>query len=351
VITGAAERPIRWAVVYPRSESLVDGVRDYCDRLAEALDAHPGAEARAVAPSDLAGLKRWPDIVLLQYSPFAFGRWGFAPLLIGQFLRSAGTRAVMVHEPFVPVTDIRSALMGAWQRFQLGAIVLAAHRVFLSVEGWRTRIAGRRREAVHLPVPSNLPDARNLRGRTRLELGAAPDRLVVATLATGHSSQLTLHVRAAVEAIASESPGLLVLNLGAGAASLELGDGVEVVQPGRLSATGLSAHIAAADLCLLPFVDGASTRRGSVMAALQHGIPVISTEGHLSDPVFEQLNGAAWLLSRADDEAGFVRAALEIARDRQRGMAMGVRGRCVYEERFDWPVLVERLMREVPCGS
>jgi glycosyltransferase involved in cell wall biosynthesis len=40
----------------------------------------------------------------------------------------------------------------------------------------------------------------------------------------------------------------------------------------------VSANLMAADICLFPYRDGVSFRRGSLMAALVHGCPIISTE-------------------------------------------------------------------------
>jgi glycosyltransferase involved in cell wall biosynthesis len=39
----------------------------------------------------------------------------------------------------------------------------------------------------------------------------------------------------------------------------------------------VSAHFYAADVCVLPYRDGASFRRGSIMAALAHGMPIVTT--------------------------------------------------------------------------
>jgi len=47
---------------------------------------------------------------------------------------------------------------------------------------------------------------------------------------------------------------------------------------GHVSATEVSAWFHAADVAVLPYTDGASFRRGSLLAALTHGIPVVTTE-------------------------------------------------------------------------
>jgi glycosyltransferase involved in cell wall biosynthesis len=46
---------------------------------------------------------------------------------------------------------------------------------------------------------------------------------------------------------------------------------------GPLSASGVSAWLCAADVIALPYRDGASYRRGSLLAALEHGRPVVTT--------------------------------------------------------------------------
>ena len=46
---------------------------------------------------------------------------------------------------------------------------------------------------------------------------------------------------------------------------------------GALPAEAVAAAIAASDVCLLPYRDGASPRRGSLLAALTQGVPVVTT--------------------------------------------------------------------------
>ena len=62
----------------------------------------------------------------------------------------------------------------------------------------------------------------------------------------------------------------------------------------RVHATGalppetLSVVLQACDVVAQPYADGASSRRGTLMAALAHGVPVVTTEGRLSEPVWRE---------------------------------------------------------------
>lgn len=57
----------------------------------------------------------------------------------------------------------------------------------------------------------------------------------------------------------------------------ELGLQERVLWTGFVSQGEVSAHLLAADIAVLPYQDGVSLRRGSLMAALAHGLPIVST--------------------------------------------------------------------------
>ncbi len=55
------------------------------------------------------------------------------------------------------------------------------------------------------------------------------------------------------------------------------GLGEFVLQTGWLPPEQLSAYLVAADIAVLPYADGASPRRGSLLACAEHGLPIVST--------------------------------------------------------------------------
>jgi glycosyltransferase involved in cell wall biosynthesis len=368
----AAEPPAltavrRVAIVGALTDQVVDGIRDHTELLQAHLaaggievDVHlRRAGGWVVTRAGLSTAERHPalgdyDAVVLQYNPFLYGRWGVAPwlpVLLGR-ARMAHTRpvtAVIVHEPFVPMTDAKSVLMGAWQRAQLRALALSANVMLCSTEAWVSLLDGwrPRRRVIHLPVPSNLPDMRACRADARRAIGAGDGDLVLATFGTDHPSHLQDPVERALEAVAPDGSGRVFLTeLGARTPRSVGGAGITVRSPGYQTSGELARELSAADIFLAPFIDGVSTRRGTMMAALQHGLPIVGTRGPAIDTALAGTEGALRLVpvGRPDLFAG---AVAEVAQQPSERRRMAQAARSLYEQRFDWPVSARSLMVEL----
>jgi glycosyltransferase involved in cell wall biosynthesis len=284
------------------------------------------------------------DVVLVNYNPFSWSRWGFAPRLassLGRARRRGSRIYLVVHESYVPPLNWRWTVMGAWQRRQLRMLHRAAHVVFTPVEPLAEEL--RRfdppRPVVHLPVGSNLPDMRDSRASERARLGIAEDELVIAAFGTGHPSRRTGDVAVAANVAADLDGNVVVMNLGAGSPPLHVvRKSVRVIEPGFLDAPSVARHLAAADLFVAPFVDGVSTRRTTLMAALQHGLPVIGTDGRLTDDVLHDARHALTLVP-VGDRRRMAEAVRWLVRDPEERRARGAAGRDLYERLFDWPVI------------
>jgi glycosyltransferase involved in cell wall biosynthesis len=283
------------------------------------------------------------EALIVHYNPFSWGRWGVAPELLRllgrvRLRRRRPVVGVLAHERYVDMLNVRWTLMGAWQRAQFLAILRCADVAWSSTEAFTDALRGQTRARVaQIPICSNLPDRRAARDASRARLGAADGDVVVATFGTGHPSQLTGHVEGALRAVADVARTVIFLNLGAGAPPVAVpAAGVRVVAPGRLDAVSLAEHLAAADLYLAPFVDGVSGRRTTLMAALQHGLAVVGTDGHLTDTILRDARDAL-LLSPSRESAAFAVAAGRLATDPGERARRGAKARRLYETSFDWP--------------
>ncbi len=332
------------AVVY-RWTGGMDAIDEYSRRLVRAM-CDTGVEARYL-PDGLARLDSVePAWILLQYNPFSWGHSGFAPRLVRDAYRlqrrSQALVAVMVHEAWIDMSGAKSTLIGLWQRAQLRTLLRRADRVMASTQRLAADLGG---GTVHLPVAANVTPAHTTPGGARARLGL-DGRLTVALFGREHPSRALGYAETVVAALATThgTGGLVVLNLGAGAPVIAVPSGVEIHSPGPLPEQELSLRLWASDLVLLPFTDGVSTRRGTLMAALSHGRPVLGLHGRNTDDILAAAREAL-VLTPAGDPAAFARRAVELTGDLPRLRAIGEAGRHLYESRFGWPVLARSVMR------
>jgi glycosyltransferase involved in cell wall biosynthesis len=89
-----------------------------------------------------------------------------------------------------------------------------------------------------------------------------------------------------------------------------LGLVIFVQQTGYLDDTAVGAYLTASDAVVLPFADGASYRRGSLMAAIRYGCAIITTTPSISIPTFQ--NGDNMLLVKPGDIDALMDAIREL---------------------------------------
>lgn len=370
-------------LIFPVLPPALDGIGDYTALLARALapradvrvltgpgphDAIDGVDvepAFTVTPPQgvrrLLGAveRRRPDWVVLQFNQFSYGRWGlnpFLPLVMRQIKRRLpGTGiAWMAHEDFVPVTSWKFAIMTLWQRWQFWMLGRTADRVFLSIEPWAEKYQRWFPDTLvrHLPVASNIPRGEHARADARRHLGLAPETFVAGVFGTVNASRMLPLIRraaTAMQAACAQSPegrDFALLYVGPHGADMRaaMGPGLPLLDAGRLPADEVSAAFAAMNLHLTPFVDGVSTRRGSFLAGLQHGVPTVGTAGELTDAMLLDADGDAFLLAPASDPAAFEHHALALLDSDDQRARMAVAARALYDSTFSFEVIAERLL-------
>jgi len=95
----------------------------------------------------------------------------------------------------------------------------------------------------------------------------------------------------------------------------------------------VSANLLASDICVLPYRDGASFRRGSFMAALAHGLPIVSTQPRIDVP--ELRHGENILLVPPDAPVALAEAIARLAEDANLRRQLG-EGAARLAQSFTW---------------
>ena len=105
---------------------------------------------------------------------------------------------------------------------------------------------------------------------------------------------------------------------------------------GFLAPEEVSASFLAADLCVLPFRDGASFLHGTFHAALVHGMPILTTQPRVTLP--ELVHGENVHLVPREDPEALAQAIRELAAAPALRHRLGEGARAL-SERFRWPAL------------
>lgn len=293
-----------------------------------------------------------PDLLLLQYNPFSYGRRGlnpWLPLAMRRLVRRCPqTRfAIMAHETFVPAENWKWALMTVWQRWQMWMLGRSAEVILFPTESQMRRLRRwfPRKQMGYLPVGSNVPLVATPYHEARARLGIRNGTVVLGLFGTAHPSRMLSRARSAAEAVLQAGAQVLVLYIGphGSAVRLALGD-LPLVAEGPHEPEEVSRRLAAVDIYLAPFEDGVSTRRGSLMAGIQHGLACVGTLGPATDALLESMNHRAFILVEVGAAREFDASVVRLLGDRGCREELGLNARRLYEEQFSWRIIASRLL-------
>jgi glycosyltransferase involved in cell wall biosynthesis len=292
----------------------------------------------------------------VQYNPFSYSDRGINPWLAESLGLSRRILpdlkiALMGHELFVPRSNWKHNILSGLQRAQLWGILQQVDCSFGAITTW-TQILHRwapRKPTVLLPVGSNIPVAPPLPNSAkqafRARLGIPPATLILGAFGTAHHAKLQNLILWTFEQLDRAGCPVHLLALGSGGAAMAAAC-PELLKP-SLSATGflraqeISQHLQLMDLLLVPFADGLSTRRGSAIAGLAHGIPTLSTLGSNTDPLWVQQFALG--LAPLEFQAFLDRTRYLLDHPEIRARHAQV-GRELYEQYFAWEQISAQLM-------
>ncbi len=253
-----------------------------------------------------AGLQRHkPDLLHIQYQTGAYHMHPALNLLPARLgLESHRPQIVVTaHDLFMPYLFPKAGPLRSWVTRRLledcDATVVTNLEDFAAITGQvqnkpnpTVHFVGRIRSTPHIiPIGSNIapnPPVGYNRAVWRATLGISPETTLVAYF--GLISP-TKGLDVLLDALEQLPANIRVLIVGGDSPAPQdrqyaahLRERIESpALAGRVLVTGhctppdVSAHLLAADIAALPFADGATFRRGSLLAALAHGLPTITT--------------------------------------------------------------------------
>lgn len=321
-----------------------------------------------------------PDIVHIQYQPAAYGMEWAICLLPGMIRRMdwrpqarvagsprgrslAGARpllAVTCHDLRVPwlfpkAGPLRELPPRLMRRSSDAVIAVTAEDLAL------LRARGEAARAVHIPIGSNIavaPPPGYRRELWRAARGVGPDEQLIGFFGFANASKGLDTWWQALETLLRAGRPVRPVLIGGTAGDSDATNAVQVqaldywrsssaagrraIVTGFLPPAEVSAWLLACDACALPFRDGASLRRGSLLAALLHGVPVVTT---FPPGVETALEPGRHVLCVPPGDAGALAAALaQLLDDPELRERLARAGRALAGQ-YSWTAIATRHLR------
>lgn len=238
--------------------------------------------------------------VLVQYVPQMYGRramnLGFSRTIAAVALQRSVE--LMFHEVAFPWVrkPLRTNLVAAANRLMARQLCRHARSAQVSIPAWAPlvrRMAPRSMPIAWSPVPSNIPSVDSKEGsRLRAELGISQAEPVIGHFGTYGGAISAMLDTALTSAIAvADDARVLLFGRGSkdwlaerrGKAWARAAIAIGAAPPERAAAA-----LQASTVMLQPYPDGVSTRRGTAMACLANGRPLVTTVGTLSESFWQR---------------------------------------------------------------
>lgn len=296
-----------------------------------------------------------PRRLLVYWVPHAYGYKSMnLPFCIWLWWRSAWHKdriELMVQECFFAFHE------GGWKqdaaalvhRVMTMILLLAAKQVWIALTGYEAMLRpfalGRRVTFGWLPVPSNVEVVDDPAAVARIRSEMAPSGFLI-----GHFGTFGFHIAQLVEQLAPailENVDASLVLLGSG--GKEFRERLAAKHPdlsGRIFATGymsdaaLSSNLSACDVMIQPYPDGITARRGSSLAPLAHGRPIVTNAARPTEPLWAE--SEAVVLAELTPE-GFVEAVRRLRQDASARQRVGAAAREIYQRYFNPGHMVETI--------
>lgn len=319
------------------ASALADAGHSVCvfsDVRARSLDNRVPVEAAAGrwGPSIASRIRRWADaqrldILNLHFQTAAYGMSPWVHFLPDRLQRPFVTT---FHDLRVPYLFPKAGPARSWIVHRLArassGVICTNHEDFAQL-AWHPRRA-------LIPIGSSIPASPRDTGvveAIRRKMGVEGDAYVIAYFGfINHSKGVDVLLDAVHDAVETDGISVRLWFVGDPLGASDPTNKAEVRRvehqleslglagvtqwTGPLQQSEIAAHLQAADVVALPFRDGASYRRSSLMAAINAGVPIVTTRPAVAIESF--VDGENMLYAERGDARTLARQLTRLAGDR-----------------------------------
>jgi glycosyltransferase involved in cell wall biosynthesis len=279
--------------------------------------------------------------LLIEYTPKSFNpkTLGINLWLVIHILRIRKIVNVHLyaHETNYPIEFTKAGiLLGPIHTIQFYLLSLLSKTTTFSTkrfeEKWKKRIPIKSRAMHTIPIGSNIEP---------VTISTQNQKDQVIFFGSNHPTCLKEQALETMIHIANKKPHINFVILGLKESDLSITTHHDRFEfPGYLSESQISKYYNESKLSILPLMDGCSTRRGTLMCSIAHGVPVLTNYGESTDQSIPWKN-----FCYISEEQEFNNQAIDALGNSDILKAKQVNAYNYYNSHLAWPVIVKELIR------
>lgn len=301
------------------------------------------------------------DVLHIQYQAAAFDLKGWVNWLPWYLHRRSSRPKIVTtfHDLRIPYLFPKAgklrhrAVLALAQHSDAVICTNAEDAATLRAEPWDTPV-------FEIPLGNNVPVAPPAdfdRSAWRAKLGVNPDSLVLAYFGFLNESKGGEDLIAVLDTLVRQNVDARLLMIGGDVgdsdptnaeyarrvrqAIAERGLAERIITTGFVPLAEISAHLLSADVAVMPYRDGVSFRRTTLLAVLAHGLPVVSTEPRF--PLPQIVAGENMLLAPVGDVPALADAVLRLAKSSALRVRLSAGAKSL-ADRFGWTEIARQMM-------
>ena len=308
------------------------------------------------------------DCVHIQYSPNFYGSLSFAVNLLPWLLLGTNCRTVVTfHEIYSPkLSSFRNRILSIVDYVKDTVLLFGVSAAILTVSSRSLRLGTVfpwLKSRLHtIPVGTGVqvePMEPDERTKQRARLGVGEEELLLGSFGSMHVDRCYETLIRVLHGLKARLPKLRLAFIGAYRedhpyyrnlkkliAERELES--YIVWTGYGTEQEISRWLSALDVYVMVDKRGASGRKSSLITAIAHGLPVISTFG--TDTPSEFYNPESLLLVAVDDEHTLSRHIEALAQDGERRTRLRAGARRLFEAHYAWGTIARKTVEAYGAG-